>query len=222
MNFKHIAAAISTLLLAASAGATTVSSGDVADDWFSANANYTAFTLSGNPGDVYLRTFGIGGLNRSALEFSLSNIAPNSLIQSAVFTVQSRGTAVAGANFNFYGYNGDGAITVEDATRTGTLLASTAIGAGTPTYDIDATALIQSLVDANAAYAGFLITVSVQNSFIGNDLCSREMSPGLACAPKLTVNYSERAAAVPEPGSLALFGAAIAGLAAVRRRKSAK
>ena len=227
MFIKRIFFSIPTLWFAASAAATTVSSVSVADDWFAANANYTSFTLSGNPSDAFLRTFGTTDFNRSALEFSLANIVPGAVIQSASFSVQSRGTAVSGGLFNIYGYSGDGVVTVADATQTATLIGSTPTQAGTPLYTIDATALIRSLVGTNASFAGFLITVSPQDQFFGNDLCSRESSAFVnefctaADLPTLTVNYSA-AATVPEPGTVALFGIAISGLASVRRRRRDK
>jgi hypothetical protein len=221
MKIKHINAALAALLLASSAGATTITTVAVADDWFNPNASYTAFTLSGDPTDIFLRTFGGTSLNRSALEFSLAGMPANSQVSSATFSIASRGTALGGASLNFWGYTGDGAITAADGAKTGNLLLSTPILTGTPTYTVDASAFIQSLADSSAAYAGFLITVSTQGGFHGNDLCSRDSSGYSPCTghlPTLTIDYAPRAA-VPEPASLALFGAAFVGLAAARRQR---
>ncbi|MBQ5948207.1 PEP-CTERM sorting domain-containing protein [Massilia sp. ST3] len=217
-------AAIGALCCASIANAGNITTGAVADDWFGSNDSYTAFTVSGDPGDGFLRTFGFTGLNRSALEFSLDGLQPNHKITSATFTITSGGTTVGGASFNFWGYGGDGAITDEDGGRTGTLLLSTPVLTGKPTYTVDATSLIQSLLDDGASHAGFLITLSSQGDFIGNDLCSREgamLCGGLG--PQLSIDFEEAAQAdVPEPASLALFGASLAALAAARRRKASK
>lgn len=227
MRFNHLATAIFTaVLLASAAHATVVSSTAVADDWFANNdATYTSFSVSGDPTDSLLRTFGADGTaTRSALEFSLVGIAAGSTIHSAVFSVQSRqGSSVAGGIFSFWGYTGDGAISAADAVENINLLSTAPTQDIDALYSVDVTALIQSLVDASRQYAGILITVSPQGSFFGSDFVSSEgVAAGFAPSdrPDLTVDFSA-AQTVPEPGGLVLFGVALAGLVASYRRRSA-
>ncbi len=221
MNFRQLATALVLPLMFASAAAsaTTVTTGAAADDWFRSNGAFTSFTLSGSPSDGYLRTFGVTAYNRAALEFSLAGIGAGSNIGSASFSIQSRGTAIGGGVFQFYGYSGDGAITTADATQTFNLIGSTPTLGGQPLYTVDVTSFIQSLINSNATYAGILIKLATEGGFVGNDLVSSEAIYGnIADAPKLVVNFTE-GQRVPEPASLALLGIALAGIAAARRRK---
>jgi len=207
-----VACAIGLVNFSSSASATTISETSAADDWFTADPSFTTFALSGTPTDGFLRTFGATYVDRSALEFSLAGISAGATINSATFSVSSGGTEVAGGTFNFWGYSGDGAITVADATQTADLLTTLPTLTGHPTYTVDVTSLIQTLVDASAGYAGILITVSPEGNFFGNDLVSSEGDNGPV--PNLTVDFS-----VPEPMSTALLGVGLAGLGMIRRRR---
>ncbi|RTL35018.1 MAG: hypothetical protein EKK53_24985 [Burkholderiales bacterium] len=215
-----------TAVAAFQAHAGTVSVGATADDWFIpvVPGVYTAFNTSGNPTDPYLRTFGnAAGVNRSALEFSLAGISAGSVIDSAKFTIQSRGTSVAGGTFKFWGYSGDGAITAADALQTTTLVGTAATQNGQPQYIIDVTSLIQTLIDTNANYAGILITVSPEGNFFGSDFVSKDgVAAGFfaaADAPNLLVDF-HAGNQLPTPGTLPL--ALLAGVTALgfARRKA--
>lgn len=218
MKLRTLLSSFLFTFAAASANATVVSSTAVADDWFHASNNYTTFTVSGNPADGYLRTFGHDFYNRSALEFSLAGIDGN--VHSATFSIQSRGTAVGGATFSFWGYSGDGAITNADGGKTNTLLGTAATQSGQPLYSLNVTSFIQSLVNSGTNYAGILITVSGQGGFHGSDFVSSDSSwAPVSDRPALTVDFTAAPAQdVPEPASLALFAAALAAFALVRRK----
>ena len=232
MNIKHFHFAAYALLLATGASATTVSSVAVANEWFESNDAFTAFSVR-EPGDLYLRTFGVPQFNRSAIEFSLSNISGGATIQSAIFSIGAGGTSEAGGHFIFYGYGGDGYITVADATRTSKFLGSlpTISRWEYPYYSVDATDLVKQLVAQESAFVGVLITFAEQgpfkNEWPGGDLCGREadMYWGYNCPvgylPTLTVEYAD-AVAVSEPSTIVLLSVALAGLGAIRRRKLTK
>lgn len=209
---------VAAALVSSGAHASVVSGTAVADDWFiNTSPTYTSFVTSGTPNDLFLRTFGTSGpYNRSALEFSLAGISAGATINSATFTIQSRGTAVAGSNFQFWGYGGDGAITAIDALQTTNLLTTAPTLAGQPLYTIDVTAFIQSLLNVADDYAGILITVANQGQFFGNDFASSEWF-AVADRPNLTVDFTP-GQTVAEPASLALVGLAMAGLVFTRRK----
>jgi hypothetical protein len=233
MKTSYLAIAASALLFATNAHATIVSSISVTDGWFASDDTFTTF--SSPETDIFLRTFGVPQFNRSALEFSLSNVTRRATIRSATFTIGAGGTSEAGANFNFYGYSGDGYITVADATRTSNFIGSLPTEWGwwwqgeKPLYTVDATDLVKQLVSEEANFAGFLITLAEEGPFTGahpgGDLCSGVGAEwSFYCPvqylPTLSVEYDD-AVAVSEPNTIALLSVALAGLGAIRRRKSA-
>lgn len=108
--------------------------------------------------------------DRGLLEFDVSNLAANSKIEAAGLSLDiisfSAGSPQGRVFFDIYGYAGDGALTVEDATRTGTLLGTLTLTMrdtfGRRTIALDAAAL-QALINSGN-HVGFVAKIRTELS----------------------------------------------------------
>jgi hypothetical protein len=156
---------------------------------------------------------------RAALEFDLSGIPAGATIQSAVFRIRYNGAnGMPAETLKFNAYPGDGIMSPEDFrvdNQIGPRYNAFGPPADTkPFYEVPATDFIQSLLQSQSAYAGFM----VQN-VVGNQTAFYSRFTGPSYEPRLDIEYVP----VPEPSTLVLVGAAIIGLAAAggRRKRGA-
>src|SRR5688572_20564683 len=203
------------------ARAAVLSVGATSDDW-----GDPAIGLSGDPNDIFLRVFGRTDLpdfpiRRGALEFDISSVGSGSVISSATLFFADRGTTVS-AQMQLHGYSGDGLVQTPDLND-GTFLSFFNVDASDENrnFNIDVTAFVQSLVTVDVDFAGFMLRATTEGSnvFSGADFASREFFDAQA-RPLLTINF--QAGSVPAPGTLALFGIGLAGLAFSRRSRVAR
>lgn len=187
---------------------------------FSGTLGFEAFDA--NPS---LRTARSGGNNvRHAIyEFDLSSIPAGATVTGATLRLTTFGlisNTQATANIDFFAWQGDGAITVEDhgdqAMPFGSLIAQEEYDAGAggvpsnTLLDIpfDSLSVLQSAIDDNAS---FLSVRSETFNFATFQIHSLETTNSAVLRPTLVVEY------VPTPGAAALL--ALGGLAATRRRR---
>lgn len=175
--------------------------------------------------DGFLRTGFAGSHWRSALEFDLSAIGTFTEVISAELFLQDRGSSISGT-LNLWGYFGDGLISLDDATETGNLLGTMLIdsGAGIQDFNINVASFIQSAINSDEQFVGFLIGAATASGVGGaaSDMCAGAGGSYGSCdgnLPKLTINSIQPTQDVPEPSTLAIFAL---GLMALTTRKFKK
>jgi hypothetical protein len=177
--------------------------------WDGVNAS-----VFGNPSVVQITTPPIGSQaaseERTAVEFALSALPANSIIDSVMLRLTPAGQSLniglsAGEVSEVHGYAGDGVIQVADlmdSLAVASLAGPTANGAVTVSLALN---WFQALADSNSGFAGLMfkgvpgpmaVVYSFDSAFGGVPVGDR---------PTLIVDY--HAAVVPEPGALLLFGA---------------
>ena len=174
--------------------------------------------------DVYLRTFGLTSVWRTAIEFDLSTFSPGDLVDSAILNLRDQGTSSDG-RIDVFGYVGDGTITTSDGSNTSSLVTSLNIVAanGTEDFALDVTAFIEALIASGEAFAGFLlVSESPDFNIGGSDMCSSEATSAICAGfgPRLTVTLSDDMSAVPLPAALPLFLAGLMGVGFAGRRRA--
>jgi hypothetical protein len=188
----------------------------------------------GPAGDAFLRVLGSGATWRAALEFNLGALPSTATLTGATLRLVDGGIQALEL-IEIHGYAGDGAIALADGTINNFLdsyLVLGNTGVANP-HLIDVTAFVQSLLTGGANFAGFMLRAGTEapGRIAGAEICSSESAGTSPCTsdfvPLLTLTYDDGNGnggngTVPEPGSLALFGAGALAYAAWRRGKARK
>lgn len=157
---------------------------------------------------------------RAIMEFSLASLPANAVVTSASFSIYAGAVTVPQADLlGFYGYTGDGTVTASDYGA-GTLLAQYTSPVVFGDYNsIDATSFVQSLVAADATYAGFVVRNDTTAGTVVNIYTGYLPQYNYYNAPRLTIEYTPApaAAAVPAPTAAGAGVVLLTGFAAVRQ-----
>jgi len=155
---------------------------------------------------------------RSALEFQLSSIPANSIINSATLTLHEVAASGGGGSvgINVHAYVGNGVAELSDMYVNNQVAGPVIVNLGgpPPTIQFNVTNAISSLYSSGAAYAGFMLR-GPPNDFI-LQLGSINNGIGFTVYPALAITYT----AVPEPSTFALAALGAVALLAARRRLS--
>jgi hypothetical protein len=132
--------------------------------------------------------------DRAVIEFSLAGIAPTDTITGLTFTFgESSATSNSGRIVGVYGFAGDGAISLADATAPATELASYdnwAIGLGAHTLTLDPSTL-QSLLGHTSYFA-----IRLQGDQLSTNTSLNSLEENFGTPPQITVTT---AAPLPSP-----------------------
>ena len=133
---------------------------------------------------------------RVVFEFDLTGVSRSVPVRSAVLELTVRGcggSTSSGFQLNYYGYRGDGTLTLADAVAGDSLVASTPITTPPLQYQIDLRALVQSVLDGGSVSAGLNIRSHVESVTSNIDEhCSIEGRLGTNPRfppPRLTITY---------------------------------
>jgi hypothetical protein len=173
---------------------------------------------SGNPLSETLRFKRTAGYveTRAALEFDISNIPTEAVIQSAEFSFTVVGCE-GDHTLEFHGYTGNGTIESDDMNVENIIWGPTTIPSAI-TYTIDAASSVISAVQAG--YVGFSgrMASCPPNNCGGLQIASKESPTRPDDRPVLTIQYTS--SEVPIPPALWLFGSGLLGLIGMARRKA--
>lgn len=141
---------------------------------------------------------------RTALEFNLSSIPPNSTILSATLDV-FLGFVEGTRSLMLHGYAGDGSVQLADFSRNGFVAGALLPPGGSTELMLDATGFIQGLVNGGNAFAGFNLREDPAN--VPNFTVFGIEMNGVV-APQLSINFVP----VPEPSVMGLLGIGLLSL----------
>lgn len=141
---------------------------------------------------------------RSALEFDLSSIPDNAVIDSAIFSFTIVGRE-SDDNFEVHGYVGDGSIDSSDMNISNIIFGPERVTDIPITHSIDATDLALSAMASD--YIGFMARMGYcDHNQCSIQIASKEFSTFPSYRPSLTVSYSVTPVPIPPTGILLLSG----------------
>jgi len=153
---------------------------------------------------------------RSALEFQLSAIPANSIINSATLILHEVAASGSGGSVgvNVHAYVGNGVAELSDMYVNNPVAGPIIVNLGVPPPPIqfDVTSAINSLYTSGATYAGFMLR-GPPNDFV-LQLGSINNGIGPTVYPTLAITYT----VVPEPSALALAALGVVALLVTRCR----
>jgi hypothetical protein len=176
-------------------------------------------TVNANDDFLHVRFNRFEFTTHGVFEFDLGALPDNAIITSASFVFHIFATGFQPAIIDFYGGQGDGAITLGDATAAAAALGTITLPVGLPALDNDhvvplSVTAMNTLLDASS----LLMVRAQMNPNSGSSITTfvpTEFGPGRIALPSLRLEYetTDSPAVVPEPSTLLLLATGVVPLA---------
>jgi hypothetical protein len=176
-------------------------------------------TVNANDDFLHVRFNQIEWTTHGVFEFDLGALPDNAIITSAAFVFHIFATGFQPAIIDIFGGQGDGVITLGDATQTVSALGKITLPVGLPALDNDHVAPLSITAMNDLLGASSLLMVRAQmNPQSGSSITTfvpTEFGPGRIALPSLRIEYetADSPAVVPEPTSLLLLATGVLPLA---------